>query len=110
MRLCENCGDVLPRYHRRWCSKKECVIAGEAEQRRQMREAWRRTGGTKRNPNKNIPYNPKPCELCKLPLGKTLNHWYHSECHKRASVLQGLECYELNNYRQNGHYVHGGVE
>ena len=89
---CEHCGDPLPHGHGRWCKKRECIQAAENEQRRQIRESWRRTYLSRQAQKQRIPYNPRPCELCKQPLGHTYNQFYHPDCHKRITgYLCGIE-------------------
>ena len=105
---CDECGDPLPPGYRRWCDKPACRRAAEKEGHRQAREYQRRNGGSRRRPDDlRPPYNSDLCNLCHKPLGRTFNRYYHVECHRKISHVEGLECFELPTYQHNGRYAHG---
>ena len=104
-KTCEVCGVPLPKGKRAICGSIECKRARENYYKSKAYRSVKLQMGTRRKLKQEIPYNRTPCRLCKEPLGKTLNHWFHVDCHKKVSHLEGIEYYEINAHQRNGHHA-----
>ena len=114
-RICErpDCGKTYkPKSHnQRFCSKacKHAVIMDDFKSKNP--KYWQQYAERKRQNAIKTPtvikpaYNPKPCCLCKRPLGRTANRFFHPDCHRRISHLEGVDCFEVTKYQRNGHHV-----
>jgi hypothetical protein len=114
-RTCErpSCGKVYqPKSHnqRYCCYTCKAAIAMEGFKARNP-EYWQQYLTRKRENAIKVPkaikppYNPKPCSLCKQPLGRTANRFYHPDCHRRISYLEGVDCFEVTRHQRNGHHA-----
>lgn len=84
-------------WNQKYCSLECKTIICKANFRSKNPEYWReyterrKTNNKKKPDNIWPPYNPEPCRLCKLPLGKTWNRYYHNDCHHRITQIVGIE-------------------
>ena len=64
----------------------------------------KRVGASRRKVREPIPYNSRPCNHCGKPLGKTLNRFFHFDCHRTVSDQMGIETSVSTSFKRNGSF------